>query len=246
MHAIAFARRCGLTYVHSPFKEIAHADRPMKEWAAAWESHFNLGKNELPISPGSGKIVNFADVFNELVQLFGFESDDITALTREMLPVFRQKYYANKVAKKNEVLKVCVHVRRGDVSQDNTMYWLSNPVINRTISGVREVLESRSICHQISIFSEGNRADFADLEEPGMEFFLDADPVWTMQELIAADIFIMGKGSFSYAAALLSDGVKLYTPYHPPLSDWIVVDPTGAFDKTLLDRRLSSLSFNQR
>ena len=38
MNAINFARYTGLTYAHTPFKAIQHADRPMKEWAAAWET----------------------------------------------------------------------------------------------------------------------------------------------------------------------------------------------------------------
>src|SRR5580698_509724 len=46
MKAITFARSSGLTYVHTPFSAIGHAERPMKEWAAAWEQLFNLGAGE--------------------------------------------------------------------------------------------------------------------------------------------------------------------------------------------------------
>jgi hypothetical protein len=35
MNAINFARAFGLTYVHSPFTIIEHAELPMDEWAAA-------------------------------------------------------------------------------------------------------------------------------------------------------------------------------------------------------------------
>jgi hypothetical protein len=38
MWAINFARACGLTYVHTPFNRILHADRPMREWVDAWEA----------------------------------------------------------------------------------------------------------------------------------------------------------------------------------------------------------------
>jgi hypothetical protein len=51
MNAISFARACGLTYVHTPFKVIAHADRPMEEWVAGWETLFNLGDGELVCNP---------------------------------------------------------------------------------------------------------------------------------------------------------------------------------------------------
>src|SRR5580698_1223580 len=42
MNALNFARCAGLAYVHTPFNEIQHADRPTQDWAAAWESLFNL------------------------------------------------------------------------------------------------------------------------------------------------------------------------------------------------------------
>jgi hypothetical protein len=51
MWAINFARICGLTYVHTPFNRIWHADRPMREWVDAWEAHFNLGLGEVATIP---------------------------------------------------------------------------------------------------------------------------------------------------------------------------------------------------
>ena len=43
MNAINFPRSFGLTYVHTPFSHIQHADRPIEEWVTAWEGLFNLG-----------------------------------------------------------------------------------------------------------------------------------------------------------------------------------------------------------
>ena len=40
MCTINFARVSGLTYLHTPLSIVGHADRPMQEWAAAWESFF--------------------------------------------------------------------------------------------------------------------------------------------------------------------------------------------------------------
>jgi hypothetical protein len=50
------------------------------------------------------------------------------------------------------------------------------------------------------------------LRLPGVEFFLDTDAVWTMEELIEADILIMAKGYFSYYAGLICDGIKIFEP----------------------------------
>src|SRR6202046_5831469 len=46
MNAINFARSFGLTYVHSPFTLIHHAERPTEEWVTSWETLFNLGDGE--------------------------------------------------------------------------------------------------------------------------------------------------------------------------------------------------------
>jgi hypothetical protein len=56
------------------------------------------------------------------------------------------------------------------------------------------------------------------------ELFLDADAIWTMLEMIEADVLIMAKGSFSYVAALISDGIKLCEPCGEPWnSGWNVL-----------------------
>jgi len=83
--------------------------------------------------------------------------------------------------------------------------------------------------------------DVAELDVPGTEFFLDMDPIWSMQELIEADILIMAKSSFSYVAALISEGIKIYDPPcldYPPLSSWLILDPNGEFDCAAFERQL--------
>src|SRR5262249_45841671 len=47
MCAMNFAHVLDFTYVHTPFDEIGHANRPMETWANAWEDKFNLGAGEL-------------------------------------------------------------------------------------------------------------------------------------------------------------------------------------------------------
>jgi hypothetical protein len=95
-------------------------------------------------------------------------------------------------------------------------------------------------------------ADFAELTLPGMEFFLDVDAVWTMQELIEADILIGAKSSFSYCAALISDGVKIleHVPgyFLPgwewrffPADDWLPCLADGSFNGPTFDRQLLRL-----
>ncbi len=210
MSAIIFARACGLTYVHTPFAEISHADRPMREWANAWEAQFNLGLGEAVTAGDNREIVNFTYNHDELFALFSV--NNLTRTFGKTIQEFRRKYYSNKSFHKNDILTICVHVRRGDVTADMPHMWTSTPVVAETIREVRAVLDVHRIKHRICVLSQGDYAGVAELESPGVEFFLNADSIWSMQEAIEADILIMAKSCFSYVSALISDGIKIYEP----------------------------------
>jgi hypothetical protein len=245
MNAIAFANHCGLTYVHTPFASIAHADRPMRDWVEAWEAEFNLGLGEVVTDGDNRQTVNYAYNFSDLLPLFGLDQDDLTDALSKTIPELRRKYYSGKVARKNAIAKIGVHVRRGDVTPDRSPgMWTSGSIVARTLAEVRAILETRGIAYQVGVFSQGRHEDFSALEGPDTQFFLDADPIWTMRELIEADIFIMAKSSFSYVAALISDGVKLApSDSYPPLRDWVVVGPQGKFDQKAFDLQLGTLAW---
>ena len=238
MRAINFARACGLTYVHTPFAEIRYADRPMREWVGAWEAHFNLGLGEVATNGDNREVVNFAFNFDDLLSLFGI--DDFTTHTfHATIPEFRRKYYSNKPPPRtNEALTVGVHVRRGDAHP--VRQWTSTSSIAETIAKVRAVLDTHRIKYKICVFSQGDYAGIAELNVPGTDIFLDADPIWSMQEAIEADILIMAKSAFSYVSALISDGIKIceYEWHSPPLSNWVIRGPNGEFDNGAFERQL--------
>jgi hypothetical protein len=100
--------------------------------------------------------------------------------------------------------------------------------------------------------------DLAELSPLCAEYFLDADPIWTMQELVEADILIVARSCFSYYAGLISDGIKVFEPcgypstnnvFIPPyewelfseLDDWLPCQEDGSIDRVAFDRRLALL-----
>ena len=226
MNAIAFARESGLDYVHTPFTEIAHADRPMEEWVDAWESLFNLGAGEPLAKEGDcGVVVDFAYNFG----YFPLADSD----ARE----FRRRYYLNKSPKLSGSLTIGVHIRRADVASPDHYMWTNTDAIVKTLSVVRYILESRGLKYRTCVYSQGSGGDFIDLEPA--ELFVNADAVWTMQELIEADILIMAKSLFSYVAAALSNGIKIYDPWYlPPMAGWLSRRPCGDFDVDVFERQL--------
>ena len=255
MNAINFARSFGLIYLHTPFTLIQHAERPMEEWVAAWETLFNLGAGEAACEIERPAVVNFSHNFSDLDLCFGWRSrgDELADRFKALIPEFRRKYYLNKSPRTTNEVTVAVHIRRGDVPADDSDYFTSSETILRTIIELKSILDTHKVKYRICAFSQGNSADFAELSLPGVELFLDVDAVWTMQELIEADILIMGKGCFSYCAALISNGIKIFEPvtlsgndFLPswkwrslsPAESWVPCRADGSFDCTAFEHQL--------
>ncbi len=268
--AINFARAFGHTYVHTPFVEIDHADRPMKEWVEAWENLFNLGHDEVQSDPENPREINYSTfhprlyhaVCNVLLNIgartvqskkkhgikeiffhpFFYYSDSNPDSYNSLVPGLRRKYYCNKSPVKNHAITVAVHMRRGDVTREHPQRFTPLRTVCEATGMVKSILESHAVDHRISLYSQGKAADFVEFRQFGTEPFLDADPLWTMQQLIEADILIMSKSSFSYVAALIADGIKLYEPFwHAPLSHWIRLDRKGKFSASVFENQLRQL-----
>jgi hypothetical protein len=198
---------------------------------------------------------NFSHNFNDLDLIFGWYSrnDELADRFKALLPEFKRKYYLNKSPRVTDDVTVAVHIRRGDALPDNSDYYTTDESILRTITTVKSVLDTHKVEHRICIYSQGDVADFAEFGRLGVELFLDADAVWTMQELIEADILIVAKGCYSYYAALISDGVKILELAPPtrdddlpawkwrsvPLTDsWIPCMADGSFDNAAFERQV--------
>jgi hypothetical protein len=271
MSAINFAHSSGLTYVHTPFTLIQHADRSKEEWAAAWETLFNFGAGEVACETRRRKVVNYCHNFPELELCLGWNhrSDELERSFRAMVPEFRRKYYVNKSPRTTEEVTVAVHVRRGwDVPTNPHLLTSTNSIL-RTITLLKAVLDAHSIPHRFSVYSEGNGADLAEICIPGVEFskyrvgrysdggsddftdlslphvesFLDIDAICAIRELIEADVLILSKSSFSYCAAIISDGIKIFEQVQEqkPMDGWLQCSKDGSFDCEAFERQLSLL-----
>jgi hypothetical protein len=76
--------------------------------------------------------------------------------------------------------------------------------------------------------------------------------IWTLQELIEADVLIMAQGCFSYCAGFISDGIKIFDlremsvndlpgwrwPSVSPMDSWIPCKADGTFDPEAFERQL--------
>jgi hypothetical protein len=252
--AIAFANAFGLDYVHTPFRHVCHAEGPINRWTEGWEKNLSFGSGYaqvdtcgLPVIP-LGDFLKDRSLWNKdcVVQLIHYQhwtSRNPSAYV-PLVPRLRESYYRNKVRGPNERRVVAVHIRRGDVTptQSGKTHFTPNAPIVATLQQVVALLQERGETPVIRIFSQGKPEDFKDFSAFGPEFHLDEPAMWTFHQLVEADVLIMARSAFSYVAALLSEGIKLYDPMQEqPLPDWIVRDTNGNFDAAAFGDQWSRL-----
>jgi hypothetical protein len=238
---INFAKAFGATYVDSPFMRLDHAPTEQHEWRDAWENRLNLGKGEERLD-GDDVVVDYRDYllkrrainekivlrFQQCYWLHRHYPDSLEAISESL----RTKFGLPADQERDHIV-VAVHVRRGDVGiSKNALRFTPNDTIVRTIEYLRDILEDMGVKAIFQVHSQGPASDFAELSRIGCELYLDTDAIWTMEKLVASDILIMSKSSFSYVAALINRGVKIYErTFNPPLSSWIVRQSDGSFDR---------------
>lgn len=261
MKAIHFARSSGLTYVHTPFTRIHHAERPMKEWVTAWENLFNLGAGEIACDFERHEVVNYCYNVIGLELCFGWRHRrrELAQRFKAIVPEVRRKYYLNTSPRATDEVTVAVHIRRGDVSADRNFHnFTRTDAILRTTAEVKSILDTRNIKYRFAVYSNGSRDELTEFSVPGAELYINTDAIRTMRELIEADILIMAKGCFSAYAALMSDGIRIFEPklnwgaltghwfvtghYDPAFEDdWLPCLADGSFDRAAFEHRLSQL-----
>ena len=273
--AMNFARAFGHTYVHTPFSEIDHADRPMEQWVEDWENTFNLGQGEEQHRTDAPPAVNYTTfhprlyhaVINTLHKLrngplstrqkpgedktffhpFFYHSDSKPNSYLSLIPELRKKFHRNGPLNETHALTVAIHLRRGDVSPVHDRRFTPVGSVCESAREVIGILEDRRQNYTLSAYSEGSESDFAQLQAMGVKLFLDIDAMWTLRQLVDADILIMSKSSYSYVAALISDGIKLYEPFwHSPLDSWIVRKGGGRFNRHAFEQQLDQLLGERR
>ena len=250
MSTINFAQAFGAIYVHSPFECVDHAPGNMQEWAAAWEAQFNFGEGAQKLDPETDIVIDYADYLSGKQKLCArsvLRFQQCWWLNRRYpdsfqasLRAFGERFQRLDQADRSDKVVIAVHVRRGDVANDlNAKRFTANTSILARIARLQRVLAALQLDYVVDVYSQGDAAAFAEFSQLGCRLHLDADAVWTMRRLADADVLVMAKSSFSYAAALVNSGVKIYEPtFNPPLSDWIVARRDGSFDEVLLARQL--------
>lgn len=258
LSAMAVAQATGHTYLHTPFQYVEHAEGDQAAWTQKWEDFFGLGHGEEVIEPSreavglksfldrspagqrrEGLIVaapHYQGICNAHPEFYG-----------AIIPRLREKYAAHdkshiKLDRGEEPLTVAIHIRRGDVSQDDPTTsgrFTNDARIAHTITRIQHVLAGKGTRARFNLYSEGKPEDFARFAELGCHLHVSKDAFETIHNLANSDVLLAAKSAFSFVAGLLSKGVTLYEPYDTVAPrDWLVLDAKGEFDEALLAARL--------
>lgn len=223
MTALLLAKLKGLTYVHKPFTDIARGISPERA-----EAFFNLGHGELQLDALDPKPEK---------GLFLFSSSRVNPFRWGLIAQsVKDKYYLTPKTTTYDSTKINVafHVRRGDITREHVSDRFTE---NEVVLAIQKRIATLQHPFAYHLFSQGEPKDFEGFD--AFQLHLDEDPLETFHHLVAADVLIMAKSSFSYAAALLSEGIKVYEPHwHPPVMDWIIAYPEIPFDVKLLAYKL--------
>jgi hypothetical protein len=249
MAALNFARVLGLAWRHTPFVPVDHGGAEVARLTAAWEAFFNLGGGELSVSQASSEVVNFGpatsfhllNLFVDLRSKILPDNSIIPHFDAAVRREFRRKYRANKPpppARDAGRLVVAVHVRRHVEGDADHPYAMDMIRMVRTLEAVETVLRAAGRAWEVRLHSQGAPEEFTAFARPGVTLFLDTDPMKSLADLIDADVAILSRGSFSYAAGVLSEGIVIADPYYPPQDGWLVYDQSGDFDAAALAERL--------
>ena len=88
------------------------------------------------------------------------------------------------------------------------------------MNNIREKHKDKEI--MFHVYSQGDLKNFIDLENQDVKFYINYDIIETFKGLVAANVLVISPSSFSYTAALLSDGEIYYKPFwHNPKNNWI-------------------------
>jgi hypothetical protein len=124
----------------------------------------------------------------------------------------------------NNKFNVAIHIRRenpddkgaaGDRVTTPNSYYLN------VMNDIRDKHKDKNILFHI--YSQGNINHFMDLDNTDVQFYINYDIIETFKGLVYAEALVTSPSSFSYVAALISDGEVYYKQFwHNPRKNWII------------------------
>ena len=214
-----FCKLHNLNFLYTPFTSIEHNYNNDDNYEEKFEAFINL-KNNIANINNNANSINFHSIVLKYC-----ESNIDTVCKSEHLEFIKKCFWEHKDRNvfNNTNINIAVHIRRENIHDKGlagTRVTTPNIYYLNIMNSIREKYKNNNL--QFHIYSQGNIENFKMLKENDVKFHLDEDIRTTFLELVAANILVTSPSSFSYCAALLSDGEIYYKRFwHNPRKEWI-------------------------
>lgn len=215
MTCIAYCRNNNFIYRHSNYIRIRHFDRNTEKLLLP-----NLLNEFTGLKSDEDDDIN-REIDDKKAWTFPYSNNSDEWFSPSIIQEIRKMYYSTSKPKIIEC-DVAIHIRRGDVQENN---------INRTrfrplsyYKNIIDKLKQKNKNCKFAIFSEGKIEDFKEIQDENIEFHLNEDLLISFHSMVKANIFVMGYSCLSLCIAILNENTVIYMKNQfKPLKKWIIM-----------------------
>lgn len=134
---------------------------------------------------------------------------------------YKKIFYSDKSSPYDKAYThVAVHVRRKN-KDDNRIEGTNTPDLYYL--NIIDIIRRKHSNCKFHIYSQGDISNFSAFIADDTIIHLDDDVLNTFDGLVFADILVTSASSFSYVAAMLTNGIVFYKKFwHVPSNKWII------------------------
>lgn len=220
--SVIYAELHNKKYVYTPFEIMEHNYDRDPDFITKKEWLINFIDNFEGIDSNNNYIINAKSNCKEF-----FDKNVSICAQSLALQKIKNIFRANKNVHHyftHEHLNIAIHIRRPN-THDNRILGTDTPdMLFLTIMHQLRIMyaHEQPLFH---IYSQGSASNFQPFIAQDTVLHLNGSVEDTFCAMVFADILVTGASSFSYTAALLSEGRVYYIPFwHAPLPHWISVD----------------------
>jgi hypothetical protein len=216
-----FCKIHNLNFAYDKFDTVEHNYKNDPEYNNNLENLINLKNNIINLNVGMNhKRINFHTILPYC------EANIDKCCENEHLELIKKCFWENKNKNffNNDKFNVAIQIRRenihdkglaGERATTPNKYYLN------IMNSIRDKYKDKNILFHI--YSQGEIKNFIDLSAPDVYYHLNENIFDTFIGMVAANVLVISPSSFSYVAALISDGEIYYKKFwHNPRKNWIV------------------------
>jgi hypothetical protein len=219
-----FCKMNNLNFAYLPLNYVEHNYNNDKDFNNKLENLMNLKDN---INICNDKIKVLTLDYMKTVMPF-FENNIDKCCESEHMQFIKDCFWKNKDKNffNNDKINVAIQIRREnphDKDQAGERASTPNRYYLNIMNIIREKYKGNDKNLLFHIYSQGNITNFLDLNNSDVKFYINDNIIESFLGMVSADILVISPSSFSYVAALISDGEIYYKKFwHNPRKNWIV------------------------